>query len=59
VSPSITIALRIFVSLPVTVASRERTFNMLKQLKNYYRSAMTQDRLNGSATLDIVTLHES
>jgi hypothetical protein len=36
--PNITIALRIFVSLPASAASGKRTFNMLKKAKNYYRS---------------------
>jgi hypothetical protein len=47
VCPTITTALRIFVSWPASVASGERTFNVLKQVKNYYRSTMGQDRLNG------------
>jgi hypothetical protein len=34
--PNITIALLIFVSLPASVASGERTFNVLKQVNKYY-----------------------
>jgi hypothetical protein len=45
--PNTTTALRIFVSLPASVASSERTFNVLKQVKNYHGSTMRQDRLNG------------
>jgi hypothetical protein len=50
---NISIALRIFISLPSSVSSCERTFNMLKQVKNYYRSIMGQYRANGFATLKI------
>jgi hypothetical protein len=39
--------------MPVTVASAERSFSKLKLLKNYLRSTMTQDRLNGLAILCI------
>ena len=53
VFPHITIALRIFISLPASTASGERTFNVLKQIKNYHRSTMGQERLNGLAMLNI------
>jgi hypothetical protein len=59
---NITIELRIFVSLSASVASGERTFNVLKQVENYYRSTMGQDRLNGFTTLSIscdFSLYES
>jgi hypothetical protein len=39
--------------VPVTVASAERSFSKLKLLKNYLRSTMSQERLNGLATLYI------
>jgi hypothetical protein len=39
--------------MPVTVASAERIFSKLKLLKNYLRSAMSQERLNGLETLCI------
>jgi hypothetical protein len=39
--------------MPVTVASTERSFSKLKLLKNYLRSTMSQERLNGLATLCI------
>ena len=43
----------VFVSLPASVASGERTFNVLNQVKNYHRSTMGQGRLNGLAMLNI------
>jgi hypothetical protein len=51
--PNISIAYRILFTMPVTVASAERSFSKLKLLKNYLRSTMTQQRLNGLATLCI------
>jgi hypothetical protein len=35
----------------VTVASAEQSFSKLKLLKSYMRSTMTQERLNGLATI--------
>lgn len=43
--PNVDIALRIFLTLPVTVASCERTFSKLKLIKTYLRSSMRQHRL--------------
>lgn len=51
--PNIAIALRILLTLPITVASGERSFSKLKIIKNYLRSTMTQERLSGLATLAI------
>ncbi|XDV16533.1 hypothetical protein PO909_016205, partial [Leuciscus waleckii] len=47
------IVLRIFCTLPVTVAGGERAFSKLKLVKNYLRSTMGQDRLNSLAILSI------
>ncbi|KAL0189891.1 hypothetical protein M9458_016990, partial [Cirrhinus mrigala] len=47
------IALRIFCTLPVTVAGGERAFSKMKLVKNYLRSTMSQDRLNSLALLSI------
>ncbi|KAI4983995.1 hypothetical protein ZWY2020_040785 [Hordeum vulgare] len=51
--PNISIAYRILFTMPVTVASAERSFSKLKLLKNYLRSTMSQERLNGLATFCI------
>lgn len=47
------IALRIFCTLPVTVAGGERAFSKLKLIKNYLRSTVFQERLCSLATLSI------
>jgi hypothetical protein len=51
--PNISIAYQILFTVPVTVASAERSFSKLKLLRNYLRSAMSQQRLNGLAILCI------
>ncbi|XP_050919588.1 uncharacterized protein LOC127137146 [Lathyrus oleraceus] len=44
---------RILLTIPVTVASAERSFSKLKLLKTYLRSTMSQERLNGLALIAI------
>ncbi|KAM3198109.1 hypothetical protein ACQJBY_073300 [Aegilops geniculata] len=51
--PNATIAYRTLLTIPVTVASAERSFSKLKLLKSYLRSTMTQERLSGLATIAI------
>lgn len=51
--PNLWIALRIGVTLPVTVASAERSFSKLKIIKSYLRSTMSQERLSGLAIMSI------
>jgi len=51
--PAICVLLQIFATLPVTTATGERSFSALKYLKNYLRSTMNEDRLNGLAHLYI------
>jgi hypothetical protein len=41
--PNVSIAYRILFTMPVTVASAERSFSKLKLLKNYLRSTVTQE----------------
>jgi hypothetical protein len=47
--PNVSVAYRILLTVHVTVASAERSFLKLKLLKNYLRSTMSQERLNGLA----------
>ncbi|KAL9299022.1 putative HAT dimerization domain, ribonuclease H-like superfamily [Arabidopsis thaliana] len=51
--PNTWISFRILFTIPVSVASAERSFSKLKLIKNYLRSTMSQDRLNGLAILSI------
>jgi hypothetical protein len=51
--PNACIAYRILLTIPVTVASAERTFSKLKLIKSYLRSTMSQERLSGLAILSI------
>ncbi|XP_025203083.1 uncharacterized protein LOC112600137 [Melanaphis sacchari] len=52
-APNLSIALRILLALPVTVASGERSFSKLKLIKTYLRSTMANDRLSGLAMIAI------
>ncbi|XP_066323474.1 uncharacterized protein [Miscanthus floridulus] len=51
--PNASIAYRILLTIPVTVASAERSFSKLKLLKKCLRSTMLQERLNGLAMCSI------
>ncbi|XP_013788600.1 uncharacterized protein LOC106472490 [Limulus polyphemus] len=51
--PNVLIALRILLTLPVSVASGWKSFSKLKLIKTYLRSTMTQERLVGLSTLSI------
>jgi len=51
--PNIVIVLRVFLTMPVSVAEAERSFSVMKRIKNYLRSTMCQERLNELATLNI------
>lgn len=46
-------ALVLYLTLPVTVASAERSFSKLKLIKSHLRSTMLQDRLSGLALMSI------
>src|SRR5436190_21090088 len=51
---NVCIALRIFCTIPVSVASAERSFSQLGNvLKTWQRSSMTQERLNSLGVLTI------
>lgn len=49
----ILIACIIFLSLPVTVATAERSFSKLKLIKNHLRNSTTQERLSYISILNI------
>ncbi|XP_020266285.1 uncharacterized protein LOC109841754 [Asparagus officinalis] len=51
--PNVLIAYRILLTLPVTVASAERSFSKLKLIKTYLCSTLLQERLNDLAILCI------
>ena len=50
---NICVALLLFLTLPVTVASAERSFSKLKIIKNHLRSTMHQERLSGLALVSV------
>lgn len=51
--PDVVTAYVIFLTLPVSVASNERSFSKLKLLKTYLRAAMSNDRLSDLGILSI------
>jgi len=51
--PNFYIALRTLLTIPITVASGERSLSKLKLIKTYLRSSMGQERLNNLAILSI------
>ena len=51
--PGLTTICMLFITLPVTVASAERSFSKLKIIKNYLRSTTGQDRLDELAMIAI------
>lgn len=51
--PNLVIALRIICTIPVGVASAERSFSKLKLIKSYLRTTMTEGRLNDLAVVAI------
>jgi hypothetical protein len=53
VYPQMEVLLRLFLTLPIGIASAERSFSVLRRLKNYLRSTMGQQRLTSLAILAI------
>ncbi|XP_064419092.1 zinc finger MYM-type protein 1-like [Latimeria chalumnae] len=51
--PNVFIALRIYLTLPVSNSSGERSFSHLKRIKNALRSSTEQERLNSLTLLSI------
>lgn len=51
--PNSWIAYQVLLTIPVSVASAERSFSKLKLIKSYLRSSMSQERLSDLAILSI------
>lgn len=51
--PNATVSYRILLTIPITVASAERSFSKLKLIKSYLRTSMTRERLTSLAILSI------
>ena len=51
--PELATACVSFATIPVTVASAERSFSKLKLIKTYLRSSISQERLDGLVLLAI------
>ena len=51
--PNVCISIRIFCTIPVTVAEAERRFSKMKLIKNILRSTMGQQRMNSLSLLAI------
>ncbi|GFT96095.1 uncharacterized protein TNCV_4051071 [Trichonephila clavipes] len=52
-APNLGIVLKILLTLPISVASGERSYSKLKLIKKFLRSTSTEDRLNGLTTIAI------
>jgi len=53
VFPNVDIAYRMLVCTPVSNCSAERSFSVLRRVKNYLRSKLVEERLNALALLTI------
>jgi hypothetical protein len=51
--PELTKLVRLFLTIPATSASAERSFSALKRIKSYARNTTAQDRLNGLSIISI------
>jgi len=51
--PKCSIALRTLITMPVTVASAERSFSKLKLIKLYLRATISQERFVGLSFISI------
>ena len=52
---NIKICLKLLATLPLTSCECERTFSSIRRLKDYKRSTMVEDRLNGLALMNFHT----
>src|SRR4029434_4668564 len=53
--PNIHCVLKVLLTMPVSTASAERSFSIMRRLKTYLRSTMTDKRLTGLALMNIHT----
>lgn len=51
--PSLVRLIQIFLTIPTSSASAERSFSCLRRLKNYTRSTMKQERISALAILNL------
>ena len=51
--PNVCTAYMMYLTVPVTAATAERSFSKLKLIKNFLRSSMSQERLSGLSLLSI------
>ena len=49
--PDIFICLVVLITMPVSTASAERQFSIMRRVKNYMRSTMSTERMSGLAVL--------
>ena len=49
--PDVGTAYMMYMTVPVALATTERSFSKLKLIKSFFRSCMSQERLNGLALL--------
>ena len=45
--------LRIYLTIPITTATAERSFSALRRIKTYLRSTMSEERLNNTMLLHV------
>ena len=51
--PNVYVALRLFLTLPVSNCEGERSFSKLKRIKNELRTTMTQKRLSALSLMSV------
>lgn len=51
--PGVKACLLVLLSMPVSTATAERSFSMMRRIKTYLRSTMTTDRMSGLGLLNI------
>jgi DNA (cytosine-5)-methyltransferase 1 len=51
--PNVETCLHIFLTMPITICSSERSFSFLKRIKNKLRSSMSQEKLDALGILSI------